>query len=53
VDDIILASSDVSLLLETKMFLFSNFDIKDLGKASFILGIEIHRGRRNDVLGLS
>jgi hypothetical protein len=53
VDDILLASSDVSLLLETKMFLFSNFDIKDLGEASFILGIEIHRGRRNEVLGLS
>jgi hypothetical protein len=41
-DDILLASSDVSLLLETKMFLSSNFDIKDLGEASFVLGIEIH-----------
>jgi hypothetical protein len=42
VDDILLASSDVSLLLETKRFLSSNFDIKDLGEASFVLGIEIH-----------
>jgi hypothetical protein len=40
--DILLASSDVSLLLETKRFLSSNFDMKDLGEASFILGIEIH-----------
>jgi hypothetical protein len=42
VDDILLASSDVSLLLETKMFLSSNFDMKDLGEASFVLGIKIH-----------
>jgi hypothetical protein len=53
VDDILLASSDVSLLLETKSVLSSNFDMKDLGEASFILGIEIHRDRRNGVLGLS
>ena len=38
VDDILLASSDVSLLLETKKFLSSKFDMKDLGEASFVLG---------------
>jgi hypothetical protein len=53
VDDILLASSDTSLLLETKRFLSSNFDMKDLGEASFVLGIEIHRDRRKGVLGLS
>jgi hypothetical protein len=53
VDDILLASSDVNLLLETKKVLSSNFDMKDLGEASFVLGIEIHRDRRNEVLGLS
>jgi len=53
VDDILLASSDVSLLLETKKFLSSNFDMKDLGEASYVLGIEIHRDRKNGVLGLS
>jgi hypothetical protein len=42
VDDILLASSDVSLLLESKRFLSSNFDMKDLGEASFVLGIKIH-----------
>jgi hypothetical protein len=46
VDDILLASSDVNLLMETKKFLSSNFDMKDLGEASFVLGIEIHRDRR-------
>jgi hypothetical protein len=37
VDDILLPSSDVSLLLEAKRFLSSNFDMKDLGEASFAL----------------
>ena len=46
VDDILLASSDANLLLETKKFLSLNFDMKDLGEASFVLGIEIHRDRR-------
>jgi hypothetical protein len=45
VDDILLASSDVSLR-DTKKFLSSNFDMKDLGEASYVLGIEIHRDRK-------
>ena len=49
VDDILLASSDVSLLLETKKFLSSNFNMKDPGEALFVLGIEIHRDRRKGV----
>ena len=40
VDDILLASSDVGLLHETKRFLSSKFDMKDLGDASFVLGIQ-------------
>jgi hypothetical protein len=53
VDDILLASSDVNLLQETKKILSSKFDMKDLGEASFVLGIEIYRDRRNGVLRLS
>jgi hypothetical protein len=53
VDGILLASSDVHLLLETKGFLSSHFNMKDLGEASYVLGINIHRDRRNEVLGLS
>jgi hypothetical protein len=53
VDDILLGSSDVHLLLETKGFLSSHFDMKDLGEASYVLKIEIHRDRRKGVLGLS
>ena len=41
VDDILLASSNMALLLETKKFLSSNFDMKDMGEASYVLGIEI------------
>ena len=53
VDDILLASSDINLLLETKKFLSCKFDRKDLGEASYVLGIEIHRDRSNGILGLS
>jgi hypothetical protein len=53
VDDILLASSDVHLLLETKSFLSSHFNMKDLGEASYVLGIEIYHDRRNVVLGIS
>ena len=44
VDDILLASSDVNLL-NTKRLLSANFDMKDLGEVSFVLGIEIYRDR--------
>jgi hypothetical protein len=53
VDDILLASSNVSLLLEIKRFLSSNFDMKDLSEALFVLGIEIHQDKRKGVFGLS
>ena len=54
VDDILLASSDVSLLQEIKKYTYPQiFDITDLCEASYVLGIEIHRDRNNGVLGLS
>jgi hypothetical protein len=53
VDDILLASSDVSVLLETKKFLSWHFEMKDLGEGRFVIGIEIHRDRLKEVLGLS
>ena len=33
--------------------LSKNFDMKDLGEASFVLGIEIHRILSRGLLGLS
>jgi len=53
VDDILLACSDKNLLYETKGFLSLNFDMKDLGDASYVLGIEIHQDRSKGALGLS
>jgi hypothetical protein len=53
VDDILLASSDNNMLYETKSFCSSNFDMKDLGDASYVLGIEIHRDQTKGILGLS
>ena len=53
VDDILLASSDVNLLLETKKVFILEFWYEG-SRWSFVhLGIEIHRDRRNEVLGLS
>ena len=53
VDDILLACNDIGLLHEIKRFLSSHFEIKDLGDASFVLGIKIHRDRSRAILGLS
>ncbi|GJW24172.1 retrovirus-related pol polyprotein from transposon TNT 1-94 [Tanacetum coccineum] len=53
VDDILLASNNIDLLHESKCFLSRNFDMKDLGEASYVIGIEIHRDRANGKLGLS
>jgi hypothetical protein len=53
VDDILLACSDKNLLHEAKGFLSSNFDMKDLVDASYVLGIEIHQDKTKSVLGLS
>jgi hypothetical protein len=53
VDDILLASNDINMLHETKKFLMKIFEIKDLGDASFVLGIEILRNRTQCILGLS
>jgi len=53
VDDIILASDDIDFLCDTKQMLTAHFDKKDLGNASFVLGIEIHRDKTREILGLS
>ncbi|CAN6577852.1 unnamed protein product [Malus baccata var. baccata] len=53
VDDILLATNDTSLLDETKTLLQQNFKMKDLGEASYVLGIEIKRDRKRGLLGLS
>jgi len=51
--DIMFASNNLDMLHETKHILTRSFDMKDLGEASFVLGIEIHRDRSCHTLGLS
>ena len=53
VDDILLIGNDVGVMSSVKVWLSSQFDIKDLGEANFILGIKLWRDRKNKMLGLS
>ena len=53
VDDILLATNDKGLLYEVKQFLSKSFDIKDIGEASYVIGIKIYRDRPRGILGLS
>jgi len=53
VDDILIASNDKSSLVEVKAWLSSKFDMKDMGEASYVLGVKIHRDRNKQLLGLS
>ncbi|CAH9068398.1 unnamed protein product [Cuscuta epithymum] len=43
VDDMLIFSSNIELINETKSFLASKFDMKDLGEAKLILGIKVIR----------
>ncbi|KAL6327191.1 hypothetical protein AAG906_015230 [Vitis piasezkii] len=52
-DDILLVTNDKGLLHEVKQFLFKNFDMKDMGEASYVIGIKIHRDKFQGILGLS
>ena len=53
IDDILLAANDLNLLPDTKKFLSNNFEMKDLGNASYVLGIQIYQDLSKDILGLS
>jgi Reverse transcriptase (RNA-dependent DNA polymerase) len=53
VDDLLLVTNDMSMLRETKKFLYDFFEMKDLGETSYVLGLKIHRDRSQGILGLS
>lgn len=53
VDDMLIASRDKSLISRLKVQLSNEFDMKDLGEAKKILGMEIHRDRQIGKLYLS
>jgi len=52
-DDILLATNDFGLLRETNKFLSKNFEMKDMGDAYYVIGIEIFCNRSQELLGLS
>ena len=53
VDDILLIENDVGVMSSVKVWLSSQFDMKDLGEANFILGIKLWWDCKNKILGLS
>ena len=53
VDGIILLGSVIGMLSTVNVQLAKTFDMKDLGEASYILGIMLHRDRKNRMIGLS
>nr|GEW48635.1 hypothetical protein [Tanacetum cinerariifolium] len=53
VDYIILMGNHIPGLLEVKTYLGKCFSMKDLGEATFILGIKIYRDRSRRLIGLS
>ena len=53
VDDILLATNIKGLRCEVKQFLSKNFDMKDMGEASYVASIKIHRERFQGILGWS
>ena len=52
VDYILIVVNDTDLLVETKQLLFSHFDMKDLGEASYVLGIQILCDRPSGIMRL-
>ena len=53
VDYILLIRNDVAALSIVKVWLASTFDMKDLGEASYILGIKLIRDQKRKIMGLS
>ena len=53
VDDILLAGNNVEYLLTIKEWLSFNFQMNDMGEASYIFGVKIHQNRSKRLLTLS
>ena len=43
VDDILIIGNDLGMLQSVKAYLCKNFSMKDLGEASYVLGIKLYR----------
>ena len=53
VDDILLAGNDMKMIVTTKMWLSSIFEMKDMGEANYVLGVKILRDCSKKLLGFS
>ena len=53
VNDILITENDKQLIGVTKKWLSSNFEMKDMGDASYVLGVKILRDSSKCLLGLS
>jgi len=53
VDDMLIVSKSKSVINKFKKDLSSEFEMKDLGKAKKVLGMEIERDRRNGKISLT
>jgi len=53
VDNILLASNNLEMLLTVKKWFSSAFEIKDIGEANFVLNIKILRDHFRELLSLS
>ena len=53
VDDILLIGNNIQMLETVKSSLRKSFSMKDLGEATYILGIKIYRDRSKRLIGLS
>ncbi|KAL0359934.1 UNVERIFIED_CONTAM: Retrovirus-related Pol polyprotein from transposon TNT 1-94 [Sesamum angustifolium] len=53
VDYILLATNDKGMLCEVKQFFSKNFEMKDMGEPSYVIGIKILRDRSRCIFGLS
>jgi hypothetical protein len=49
----LLASSELCLLYEINQFISQKFNMNNLGEASHVIGIEIHRDKSQMILELS
>ena len=53
VDDILLDENDNEMTVATQGWMSSKFEMKDIGKARYMLGVKILRGHSRKLLGLS
>ena len=52
-DDILIAGNEMSSIVTTREWLSSQFEIKDMGEANYVLGVKIVRDWQKKLLCLS